>query len=265
MRYLTVLALLLLVPVAVLAAEENKEAAALPTATDLIKQWDALRYYNRDLGLQDFQADLNCNLYSGLVETRLGRKPQFKLYWRWPSHCKITIANVPEKLQGVPADVCAAMQSQAVYLIPKCFSDIVGHYQITIGLEKSGAGNVLTGQALDNENPVRSFNTYLDKEGKELKTTWLTTAGSNITRTVAGSTARDARQLITDLQMEVHHANGTTSKYAIHTDFAQVGRYWLPAVMSINYADRAPVVFVLGRYKVNTGLSESFFKERDGK
>jgi len=84
----------------------------------------------------------------------------------------------------------------------------------------------------------------------------------SITRRITGSTPRDGRLLITDIVMDIKRADNTSTTKEMHWDYAAVGKLWLPARMTVNYKDQAPVIFVFTRPRANGGVPASLFKER---
>ncbi len=233
-----------------------------PQGSDVMRQWDAARYYNRDLGLKDFTAELTCPVYAGMVQTRLGRPPVFKLYWRWPGDYVVKVDGIDD--QAPVREVIASIEAQLPYLIPKSIADTVGHYRIGIGLDRAGQG-VLHGEALSPSWPVRNFTMTFDKQGREVSMSWLTMGASNCTRTITASDTRDGRQLVTDATLKTKRTTGVVSEAALHWDYALVNKIWLPAVMTVKDQNQAPVSFFLSKHQVNRGLPKEIATELDGK
>ena len=245
------------------AAGPSRDASAPPPqGVDVMRQWDAVRYYNADLGLKDFVAEVTCPLYASVVQTRIGRPPVFKLYWRWPGDYVVKVDGIED--QAPVREVIASIEAQLPYLIPKSVADTVGHYKIGIGLDRAGQG-VLQGDALSPTWPVRMFTMTFDKQGREVSMNWLTMGASNVTRTVTASQTQDGRQLVTDATLKTKRTTGAISEAALHWDYIQVNKIWLPAMMTVNDRNQAPVSFFFSKHQVNRGLPKEIATEIDGK
>jgi len=264
MRYLAFAMLLALALLASVPALGKQQAAAPAEdrldAAVLLRNWDRLRYYNREMGLKDFQADVSCDLYNSLLVTTLG-KSSFRLLWEWPGTAHIILSAGPGSTDTV-REVARAIEGQMAQLILKSLTDTAAAYEIRILLEQADAAgtarrNVLSGTRLDVNNPVQSFRTMLSAQGLEESTDYNTDTG-RYRRVIDKAVTEDGRQLVTDMTLEIYNDNrdpttATVVKKRIHWEYTKVGKFYLPSLMRVEYPDKVPMTFTLSNFKVNTG------------